>query len=1257
MKELPDFNINIYQAINYIFESDLAVVAFKNPPFINFVNIVRRTIETIDRLSENCNMPEFTNHGLRHICSLVKRTSEWAITDGWIENINCKEAGYLLMALIVHDLGMLSQETSDLSSDVALEYKRGIGDLATWVRKTHVLRLSKLLHRIFYEFENEDIEVKNHIEAIAQMAASHNYWPWDKEYDIDEKLTKFIGIENDRIYGLNAVIAVVDLLDEDSNRCDSEVLIKHKRGNKINIAHWYRHALTAKVNPIKNHKVKISLRAIDGMDESFEDVFKVIRNQFRIVLVYKKYLSIINAQIDELEFEPTNEMPKIDKEVKELDVWNEKVELKYSMKELLMLTFIPETRGERCDSKLYNELVKLNLEQVKPLEETGLTDNNQLLFDDEKLLYKISYMKLENYDEIFSYYKEQVEHSFLLGEVGKVKNICCMILEYLECSNIDRTYWVFVYLIYLLDSEQDYRLISEKINFSGRYGVLLQLVIALLNNDEKECQICWNKLLTINLMKFNKDSETRLLFSILIEYSYQFFYKTTDKYIQELMNKIKENEFLYSYLVKVQTRLSIQFRLITGEDINVDILDKFNIEKEERILCEIWKNFFVSDAEKLDASLRKVSKLITPESKYYKSYMGLFIATEHIRDLSIKESSIKKEDIYTKHYRFIRLEMENQYNVLEQRREKNIEKFLNDELYDHKQIERLIVSGQMEAMRNWDILNFISFRSLYARYYEKLGEKCYDSGKNSSYICRAIICWIQSLKTYDEKKDKKKLIGIIEVNEKNNIEELYRLIFHNIAMVYWDNASTWLKALGDLMPKELVDDWVRWIYKYNSIIRSHMSIIRLADLDFIKTIIEEYKFNDEQMNILEPILVGICKKDYYWSIELELCKSIMMTLSIEKCKEIIEQLTIATEERPGYSSIYINTMLKLAHERFEISEYIKEMMQKRYNLTENEKYLEYQKLIGVKCIENLEMPDIFKINTEVKHILEEYEVELSKGHHNVSNIKNIAEIVSNKNLSICDEKSICCLLEEIKRFTHNNASRLYQLDYNIIFSILVSISNGGSDETRKAILSIGFEIYGEFLTNEKFFSNQKKSLKRSIIDQRDMKEIGFLYMFSSLIDYSDNKQLNNTMEWCIDIAEHIKEDSMHFYVYIFSYSYIFRNDYLKNISYRGLELLAIIIKFKSETKKDYLYYVLLGIQEFIHNIKHSEKNSFDKIKENKTYVKWLKRILNFGSKSIYYENRKKVFKIIEEINDNKLFEKVCEILKEDARMSIAKYFE
>ena len=39
-------------------------------------------------------------------------------------------------------------------------------------------------------------------------------------------------------------------------------------------------------------------------------------------------------------------------------------------------------------------------------------------------------------------------------------------------------------------------------------------------------------------------------------------------------------------------------------------------------------------------------------------------------------------------------------------------------------------------------------------------------------------------------------------------------IFNNLAKVYWDNASTWLKALSDLMPNNFLDDWLKWVIKY-----------------------------------------------------------------------------------------------------------------------------------------------------------------------------------------------------------------------------------------------------------------------------------------------------------------------------------------------------------------------------------------------------------------------------------------------------------
>ena len=97
MKEIPGFDVELAQSMNYILGSPLAKKAFVCPPFYNFTNILTEIIQGIDRLADNCHMPEFTNHALPHICSIVKRASEWGESDGWLEYTTSQEAGYLLI--------------------------------------------------------------------------------------------------------------------------------------------------------------------------------------------------------------------------------------------------------------------------------------------------------------------------------------------------------------------------------------------------------------------------------------------------------------------------------------------------------------------------------------------------------------------------------------------------------------------------------------------------------------------------------------------------------------------------------------------------------------------------------------------------------------------------------------------------------------------------------------------------------------------------------------------------------------------------------------------------------------------------------------------------------------------------------------------------------------------------------------------------------------------------------------------------------
>lgn len=133
MKIIPDFDIELSQAMDYIMESSLAYKTFSKPPFPQYTNILRSLIQSIDRLADNCHMPEFTNHALPHICSIVRRASEWAVSDGWIDKIEEKEAGYLLMALVIHDIGMLSQDASDLPENDRNTNLKGFADISNWV--------------------------------------------------------------------------------------------------------------------------------------------------------------------------------------------------------------------------------------------------------------------------------------------------------------------------------------------------------------------------------------------------------------------------------------------------------------------------------------------------------------------------------------------------------------------------------------------------------------------------------------------------------------------------------------------------------------------------------------------------------------------------------------------------------------------------------------------------------------------------------------------------------------------------------------------------------------------------------------------------------------------------------------------------------------------------------------------------------------------------------------------------------------------
>ncbi len=463
MKKVPDFDIELSQATDYIMESPLAKRAFSDPPFPQYTNILRLLIQSVDRLADNCHMPEFTNHALPHICSIVRRASEWAVEDGWLYELSQQEIGYLLLALVIHDIGMLSQDAQDLPDEDKTSNMKGLADLANWVRRTHVIRLQGLVLRLLQdEFEldvqaqkgrdgdrapeGNRISLKDHMMVVIGMAASHQCWEWDPSFLSNTGSIKKLQLDEERIAAMNAVIAVCDLLDEDSNRCDTITLIKYRHGTMENLAHWIRHALTVEVDGVRNHKVTVTFRKLLPSEGRHEKIYRALRNHYRLVKLYNRRLEKINAKIDHVIFDPADGIPERTDEISEelSGVWEKLPEFKGHIVEQLLSTFMQEALNkDHGDAQMRCRLDRLGLETLDLTAEQLFLETPTICFSEEKILFV-----KKDFQEILQYIKEQADTAYLDGNIGKLRHLCITALKYWDTPvSLNKIYWLFSYII------------------------------------------------------------------------------------------------------------------------------------------------------------------------------------------------------------------------------------------------------------------------------------------------------------------------------------------------------------------------------------------------------------------------------------------------------------------------------------------------------------------------------------------------------------------------------------------------------------------------------------------------------------------------------------------------------------------------------------------------------------------------------------------------------------------------------------------
>jgi hypothetical protein len=333
---LPDFKNDFRLAVDFIFSTRLCRKALEWSFPGGIANVIRDVLKGIDSLALSCHLPEFTDHSLPHLISLVHRASEWTLLDdGYlVDFLEPSEAALLVLALLTHDMGMLSQDPLDLEGGRPI---KGFSNVALWVRRTHCLRLPRLLRRTLESFGHHQFVASEFFNLLCRVAMAHEEWSWQNSPIHYTKISNIAPIvalsptsyfNPNRAFGIAAAVAVCDLLDEDAQRCDTETLLLHRQGGPLNKAHWIRHLLTRNRVMIQRSKFSVVLGWLrydqdnrgEPLDQDPSDcqnqikrqqVLNALMNQFSSVLLYNDDLSALDADLKEPEFRESDELVPI----------------------------------------------------------------------------------------------------------------------------------------------------------------------------------------------------------------------------------------------------------------------------------------------------------------------------------------------------------------------------------------------------------------------------------------------------------------------------------------------------------------------------------------------------------------------------------------------------------------------------------------------------------------------------------------------------------------------------------------------------------------------------------------------------------------------------------------------------------------------------------------------------------------------------------------------------------------------------------
>ncbi len=1085
MKNIPDFEIELAQSIDFILGSALAKKAMEAPPYKNYTNIVIDIIRNVDRLADNCHMPEFTNHAMPHICSIVKRASEWAEYDGWLKQLNSAEAAYLLVALLIHDIGMLSQDAKDIPDADRMKYMKGCSDIPNWVRRTHVIRIEKLIKRLLEEYRKEDKELDGHLEVSISIAMSHEKWSWETDYVAQQELLAEKGLEMGHIRALNAVLAVCDLLDEDSNRCDTMTLIRHRHGSTENMAHWIRHALTAEVIGVKEKKVQVRFRRLVPSEESHEIIYRALRNHYRLVRLYNPALKGLNAEIKHIEFLPNDGIPEDEDDISRQlgGIWPTLPEFKYSLVGRLLQTFMREALNrDGGDKQLRCRLDEAGLETLSLTGEEEFLYPNTLMMAEEKIIYGAGTTK-----EHLDYIKELAEDACVNGNIGQLRLLCAEALEIMETDTpLEQIYWAVAYLgVYSTGEEDFYRLRSKYSNIpepaycrekqmvmkaEGAYQSLVDVFLKFLQPEVSEQLLLnyRNRLLEGEITGLKDDTATALLLETVIG---MFWYHAADTtmweevaehYIVALKDSVPG---LSRAVAEVRGRLHLQCKIFQ----EVDAVTEEEIEASGNpVFARAWIYFYRAEWSKAVESYRHMVRIAERNTDYFcpvQGYGNIVFNIWHLENCSGEKS--EKGVPVRSYYRYQRVCLEHGLPSFWQNRESKIELLLSEcqkkpqkAVGERTRAVRLISLRQLEALRYWNLGEYMETVRNEARLAYEVGmyqDKYANYCGILSDLPMAVIHAIRGISNQEfSEEEKQALVLCMQRQYPEGMEQVINFIASDSCRIQWEFASGWLKYLTAYVNKEQAGKLVDWLVQYDAFEQTQIHHFNLSEFKYLQYMLE--LLEEEQWKKLKDILGRSFMTEHFFLSNSELCFKVLRTAPKALCLEFLEQIHGWEENAYKQRTVYSICIDLIKFRKGELGQEVKSFLKQCRKNGDCIMYQELETLLDVQSLGELTELDLAGAEETLVCLLEDFKTNGMTGYDS-RRVEAVGGRFGNKNWSVAPEEDVLRVVGRIQDFLKEYRQSLSRLYFMEFCRLLTDVARTGTPSVRKEIARFMVQEY------------------------------------------------------------------------------------------------------------------------------------------------------------------------------------------------------